>query len=80
MIDLIQRMKVNTVANGCTPGEAAKFAAKVAELIEKFLPVEIHRSEADAVEIEGADERSVPGSSQPAKATPPSGWLVEIRA
>lgn len=36
VLRLIAEMKKNTVSNGCTPGEAAKFAARVAELIEKY--------------------------------------------
>jgi hypothetical protein len=36
IIELIADMRARTVANGCTPGEAAKFAAKVAEWVEKY--------------------------------------------
>lgn len=36
VIELIAIMRKKTVENGCTPGEAAKFAAKVVELIEKY--------------------------------------------
>lgn len=36
VIELIRQMGQHTVENGCTPGEAAKFAAKVAQWIEKY--------------------------------------------
>ena len=36
ILDLIARMREQTTANGCTPGEAAKFAAKVVEWIERY--------------------------------------------
>lgn len=36
VIDLIRKMLDHTVDRGCTPGEAAKFAAKAAELMEKY--------------------------------------------
>ncbi len=36
IISRIKKMRENTVENGCTPGEAAKFAAKVAELVEQY--------------------------------------------
>lgn len=35
IIELVRKMSAHTVENGCTPGEAAKFAAKVAEYIEQ---------------------------------------------
>ena len=35
IIELVRQMREHTVAHGCTPGEAAKFAAKVAELVER---------------------------------------------
>lgn len=36
IIDIIHKMKENTVARGCSPAEAAMFAAKVAEWVEKY--------------------------------------------
>ncbi len=36
IIELVRQMKLKTVDNGCTPGEAAKFAAKAAEWIEEY--------------------------------------------
>ncbi len=36
VVDLIRKMRGHTVENGCTPGEAAKFAAKAAELLEQY--------------------------------------------
>jgi hypothetical protein len=36
IIDLVRRMREQTLTNGCTPGEAAKFAAKAAEWIEQY--------------------------------------------
>ena len=36
IIEMVNQMRKSTVENGCTPGEAAKFAAKVAEWIEKY--------------------------------------------
>jgi hypothetical protein len=36
IVDMVRKMRDNTIDKGCTPGEAAKFAAKVAELIEKY--------------------------------------------
>ena len=36
IIELLRLLKLKTVENGCTPGEAAKFAAKAAEWIEKY--------------------------------------------
>ncbi len=54
IIELIHDMRQRTVANGCTPGEAAKFAAKVAEWVEKY--------QIDAAEVKGtldADEIEV---------------------
>lgn len=35
IVEMVRQMRENTVARGCTPGEAAKFAAKAAELIEQ---------------------------------------------
>ncbi len=34
IVDLVRKLLLHTVENGCTPGEAAKFAAKAAELME----------------------------------------------
>lgn len=36
IIELLKLLKLKTVENGCTPGEAANFAAKAAEWIEKY--------------------------------------------
>jgi hypothetical protein len=36
ILDLIRRMQRQTVANGCTPAEAARFAAKAAEWVERY--------------------------------------------
>lgn len=36
IIELLNLMRLKTVANGCTPGEAEKFAAKVAEWMEQY--------------------------------------------
>lgn len=36
VLELLALMKLKTVANGCTPGEAAKFAAKYAEWVERY--------------------------------------------
>ena len=49
ILELIALMRQQTVANGCTPGEAAKFAAKVAELVEKY--------QIDVAELNGDKEQ-----------------------
>lgn len=36
IVELVKQMRHHTIENGCTPGEAAKFAAKCAELVEKY--------------------------------------------
>lgn len=36
VIGMVRKLLTNTVENGCTPGEAAKFAAKASELMEEF--------------------------------------------
>lgn len=36
IIDAVRKMRENTVGKGCTPAEAALFAAKAAEWIEKY--------------------------------------------
>lgn len=36
IIELLREMQMRTVDRGCTPGEAAKFAAKAAEWIERY--------------------------------------------
>lgn len=36
IVEMVRQMKAQTVENGCTPGEVAKFAAKVAEWIERY--------------------------------------------
>lgn len=36
IVELVRKMQENTVSKGCTPGEAAKFAAKVQEWIEEY--------------------------------------------
>ena len=52
IIELVRDMREHTVANGCTPGEAAKFAAKCAEWIERH-------------QIEEAELRAAGGESAP---------------
>jgi len=36
IIEMVNKLRENTVSRGCTLGEAQKFAAKAAELIEKY--------------------------------------------
>lgn len=36
VVKLVREFQMHTIENGCTPGEAAKFAAKAAEWIEKY--------------------------------------------
>lgn len=36
VVEMVRKLMENTVENGCTPGEAAKFAAKAAELVERY--------------------------------------------
>lgn len=36
IIDLVQKLSKNTIDNGCTPEEAAKFAAKVSVWVEEY--------------------------------------------
>ena len=36
IVELCRQMREHTVEHGCTPGEAAKFAAKVAEYMERY--------------------------------------------
>lgn len=36
VLELVRKLLLHTVKNGCTPGEAAKFAAKAAELMEQW--------------------------------------------
>ncbi len=56
IIELIRDMRQRTVANGCTPGEAAKFAVKCAEWIERYAidQAELrakHDSSAEEIEV-----------------------------
>lgn len=52
VLELIRQMRSHTVENGCTPAEAANFAAKVVELIEKY-------------QIEEAELRAESGTPEP---------------
>ncbi len=36
IVDMVRKLLQNTTENGCTPGEAAKFAAKASELMEQY--------------------------------------------
>lgn len=54
IIEAVRKMRENTVDKGCTPGEAAKFAAKAAEWIEKYQisEAELRIESGDSPEIE----------------------------
>lgn len=53
IVDIVRKMRENTVDRGCTPAEAAYFAAKAAELVEKH---QIGEAELRAREEGGAPE------------------------
>lgn len=52
ILDLVRRMREHTVESGCTPGEAAKFAAKAAEWAEEYqiAEAELRRAEGGRAE------------------------------
>lgn len=55
IIELCRQMRGHTVENGCTPGEAAKFAAKVAEWIERYQIEEAELRAKDGASADPAD-------------------------
>lgn len=59
IINLIQQMRNHTVEHGCTPGEAAKFAAKAQELAEKYQIEEAELRAAKGQEAFTADDMEV---------------------
>lgn len=54
IIDAVRKMRTNTVDKGCTPAEAAMFAAKAAEWIEKYQidEAELHAGEGATPELQ----------------------------
>lgn len=54
IVEIVRQMREHTTENGCTPGEAAKFAAKCAQWIEEY---QIEEAELRA---EGAGDTATP--------------------